>query len=79
MGLSRIELEIEPKKAGVAIVFADGRKVEVHSDWKPGDPLWRGTVDGVDIAVQARPILNGYALVPCRGRGRSARLHPPRG
>ena len=62
MGLSRIELEIELKKAGVAIVFADGRKVEVHSDWKPGDPLWRGTVDGADIAVQARPILNGYAL-----------------
>ena len=38
------------------------REVEVHSDWKPGDPLWRGTVDGVDIAVQARPILNGYVL-----------------
>ena len=62
MGLSRIELEIELKKAGVAIVFADGREVEVHSDWKPGDPLWRATVDGADIAVQARPILNGYAL-----------------
>ena len=46
MGKRRIELEIEPKKAGVAIVFADGRKVEVHSDWKPGDPLWRGTIDG---------------------------------
>ncbi len=62
MGLSRIELEIELKKAGVAIVFADGVEVEVHSDWRPGDPLWRATVDGADIAVQARPILNGYAL-----------------
>ena len=62
MGLNRVELEIEPRHAGAAIVFADGLKVEVHSDWKPGDPLWRGTVDGVDIAVQARPILNGYAL-----------------
>jgi propionyl-CoA carboxylase alpha subunit len=62
MGKSRVELEIELKKAGAAIVFADGRKVEVHSDWKPGDPLWRGTIDGADIAVQARPILNGYAL-----------------
>jgi propionyl-CoA carboxylase alpha chain len=62
MGLSRVELEIEPRHAGVAIVFADGRKIEVHSDWKPGDPLWRGAVDGVDIVVQARPILNGYAL-----------------
>jgi propionyl-CoA carboxylase alpha chain len=62
LGKRRIELEIELKKAGVAIVFADGRRVEVHSDWKPGDPLWRGTIDGVHIAVQARPILNGYAL-----------------
>jgi propionyl-CoA carboxylase alpha chain len=62
LGKRRIELEIELNNAGVAIVFADGRRVEVHSDWKPGDPLWRGTVDGAHIAVQARPILNGYAL-----------------
>jgi propionyl-CoA carboxylase alpha chain len=63
MGKSRIELEIEPKQGAAAIIFADGRKVEVHSDWKPGDPLWRGSLDGVDIVVQARPILNGYALI----------------
>jgi propionyl-CoA carboxylase alpha chain len=62
MGKRRVELEIEPRMIGVAIVFADGRKVEAHSDWKPGDPLWRGTIDGADIAVQARPLLNGYAL-----------------
>jgi propionyl-CoA carboxylase alpha chain len=62
MGKARVELEILSEKAGVAIVFADGRKVEVRSDWKPGDPLWRGRVDGADIAVQVRPILNGYAL-----------------
>jgi propionyl-CoA carboxylase alpha chain len=62
LGAKRIELEIEPKKAGVTILFADGRRVEAHSDWKSGDPLWRGTIDGVDIAVQVRPILNGYAL-----------------
>jgi propionyl-CoA carboxylase alpha chain len=62
MGKRRIELEIEPRMIGVAIVFKDGRKVEAHSEWKPGDALWRGTIDGADIAVQARPILNGYAL-----------------
>jgi propionyl-CoA carboxylase alpha chain len=62
LGNRRIALEIELKKAGVALAFADGRRVEVHSDWKPGDPLWRGTIDGAHIAVQARPILNGYAL-----------------
>jgi propionyl-CoA carboxylase alpha chain len=62
MGAARVELEIEPRMIGVGIIFADGRKVKAHSDWKPGDPLWRGTIDGADIAVQARPILNGYAL-----------------
>jgi propionyl-CoA carboxylase alpha chain len=62
MGESRVELEIDPKKNGIGIVLADGHKIEICSDWKPGDPLWRGTVDGVEIAVQARPILNGYAL-----------------
>jgi propionyl-CoA carboxylase alpha chain len=62
MGKARIEVEIDPKQDDVSIVFADGRRVAVHSDWKPGDPLWRGTVDGGEILVQARPILNGYAL-----------------
>jgi propionyl-CoA carboxylase alpha chain len=62
MGNARVELEIERRMIGVAIMFADGRKAEAHSEWKPGEALWRGTIDGADIAVQARPILNGYAL-----------------
>jgi propionyl-CoA carboxylase alpha chain len=62
MGGARIELELEPRRDGVSVLFADGRKAEVRSEWKPGDPLWCGTIDGADIAVQARPILNGYAL-----------------
>jgi propionyl-CoA carboxylase alpha chain len=62
MGKSRLELEIDAKKDGVAIIFGDGLKVALRSDWKPGDLLWRGAVDEAEIAVQARPILNGYAL-----------------
>ncbi len=62
MGESRVELEIDARKDDIAMVLADGHKVEIRSDWKPGRSLWRGTVDGVEIAVQARPILNGYAL-----------------
>jgi propionyl-CoA carboxylase alpha chain len=77
MGKRRIELEMDAKKSGVAVVFADGHKAEVHSDWKPGDLLWRGTVDGSDIAVQARPILNGYALSHA-GVGVDARVYTRR-
>src|SRR5690606_32876261 len=32
------------------------------SDWRPGDLLWRGTVDGRPVAVQVRAIPNGFAL-----------------
>jgi propionyl-CoA carboxylase alpha chain len=77
MGKRRIELEMDAKKSGVAVVFADGHKAEVHSDWKPGDLLWRGTVDGSEIAVQARPILNGYALSHA-GVGVDARVYTRR-
>ncbi len=77
MGRSRIELEIDARKSGVAIVFADGHKVDVYSDWKPGDLLWRGTIDGTEIVVQTRPILNGYALSHA-GVGVDARVYTRR-
>jgi propionyl-CoA carboxylase alpha chain len=77
MGESRIELEIDPQKDGIGIVLGDGRKVEIRSNWKPGDALWRGTVDGVEIAVQARPVLNGYALSHA-GVAVDARVYTPR-
>ena len=32
------------------------------SDWKPGDPLWIGTIDSQPVAVQVRGIPNGFAL-----------------
>jgi propionyl-CoA carboxylase alpha chain len=36
--------------------------VSVRSDWRPGDPVWSGTIGGERIAVQVRPILNGVRL-----------------
>jgi propionyl-CoA carboxylase alpha chain len=32
------------------------------SNWRPGDPIWRGTIDGEAILVQVRPALNGFDL-----------------
>jgi propionyl-CoA carboxylase alpha chain len=32
------------------------------SRWKPGDPVWSGTLDGRSIFVQVRPVLNGFEL-----------------
>ena len=32
------------------------------SDWKPGDPLWSGTINSQPVAVQVRNLPNGFAL-----------------
>ena len=38
------------------------KTLEIMSDWWPGQPVWRGTVDGAEVAVQVRPIANGMTL-----------------
>jgi propionyl-CoA carboxylase alpha chain len=36
--------------------------VIVKSGWRPGEPVWSGTIGGILIAVQVRAILNGVRL-----------------
>jgi len=49
---------------GIVVRFADDKKPHrLVSFWKPGDPLWSGTYDGRPIAVQVRPVLNGFDLL----------------
>lgn len=62
-----IVLDIVRDDGGIAVRFvsADGKVGAAHhliSAWRPGDPVWQGTVDGAVIAVQARPIANGIRL-----------------
>ncbi|WGR74529.1 MULTISPECIES: acetyl/propionyl/methylcrotonyl-CoA carboxylase subunit alpha [unclassified Bradyrhizobium] len=67
--LDRDEILLEVGREGDAIVVrfldAEGKAGNAHllqSSWKPGDPVWQGTIDGHIIAVQARPIANGVRL-----------------
>jgi propionyl-CoA carboxylase alpha chain len=67
--LDREEILLEVAREGeaiaVAFVHADGKAGKAHllqSSWKPGDPVWQGTIDGHVVAVQARPIPNGMRL-----------------
>ncbi|WP_369723193.1 acetyl-CoA carboxylase biotin carboxylase subunit [Bradyrhizobium sp. LLZ17] len=67
--LDRQEILLEVAREGEAIavrfVDADGKAGQAHllqSPWKPGDPVWQGTIDGQVVAVQARPIANGLRL-----------------
>jgi propionyl-CoA carboxylase alpha chain len=49
-------------EGGIAVAFADGTAWPVESAWAPGQPVWSGTVGGAPLAVQVRPVLNGFAL-----------------
>ncbi|UFW84502.1 acetyl/propionyl/methylcrotonyl-CoA carboxylase subunit alpha [Bradyrhizobium barranii] len=67
--LDRQEILLEIAREGDAIavrfVDAEGKAGNSHllaSPWKPGDPVWQGTIDGHFVAVQARPIANGIRL-----------------
>ena len=62
---------------GLSIVFADGHRAHVESDWRPVDLLWIGNVDGADVAVNTRPIPNGFHLEPA-GVGVDARVYTRR-
>ncbi|WP_127090037.1 acetyl-CoA carboxylase biotin carboxylase subunit [Aquabacter cavernae] len=58
----------------------DGTPGHVHvlaSGWTPGEPVWRGTIDGVPAALQVRPVLNGVALA-YRGVATEARVFTAR-
>jgi len=55
------------------VVGREGNAVSVHlsgeprarllsSNWRSGDPVWEGSIDGRKVAVQVRPIANGFVL-----------------
>ncbi|MGV7213046.1 acetyl-CoA carboxylase biotin carboxylase subunit [Bradyrhizobium sp. UFLA05-112] len=67
--LDREEIALEIAREGEAIAVrfldAEGKAGNGHlleSPWKPGEPVWQGTIDGHFIAVQVRPIPNGVRL-----------------
>ena len=44
------------------VAFAGGHVHRLVSDWTPGEAVWQGRIEGQDIAVQVRPIQNGFVL-----------------
>jgi propionyl-CoA carboxylase alpha subunit len=86
------EIKLEVKRANGAIeVRLHGSKGPPHrllSAWKPGSPIWTGTMDDRPVTVQVREIPNGFALshrgvetrayVYTEREAGYARLMPPR-
>jgi propionyl-CoA carboxylase alpha chain len=66
-------LDVTRHNGAIEVRFAEGgRTVRLQSGWKPGDPLWSGTVDGAPVAVQVAAIPNGFDLA---WRGVQARAY----
>jgi propionyl-CoA carboxylase alpha chain len=86
-----ITLDVMRTRDAIAVQLMEGEGVQgnrilLESLWKPGEPIWEGTLNGEFVAVQVRPILNGFhlshrgfsvsAYVFTEGEAKAARLMP---
>ncbi len=68
LGEARFAAHVEGEGASIAVTFEQAengkasKPVIVTSDWRPGDPVWHGTLDGRPVACQVRPLPNGVTL-----------------
>jgi propionyl-CoA carboxylase alpha chain len=66
LGDEEVELDVTREERGIVVRFlggeGEGRGHLLISPWKPGDPVWLGTINGEAVAVQVRPIANGFRL-----------------
>jgi propionyl-CoA carboxylase alpha chain len=66
VGDREIDLEVLRQEDAFAVRIAQdkgkARTLVLQSHWKPGEPVWRGLVDGKETAVHARPMANGFVL-----------------
>jgi propionyl-CoA carboxylase alpha chain len=65
LGETEYKLEVKRENGTIEVRFpgsAKDTRRHLQSDWKPGDILWTGTINSDPIAVQVRPISNGFAL-----------------
>jgi propionyl-CoA carboxylase alpha chain len=79
LGTERFNLSLDSGDESLLIRF-DVASAEAHhvaSEWTPGMPVWTGTINDEPLAVQIRPILNGYHLA-YRGISLEARVYTRR-
>jgi propionyl-CoA carboxylase alpha chain len=64
LGKTRHDIVLEPGDGALLVRFEEtsAHAHRLESEWRPGDAVWRGTVDDDLTAVQVRPILNGFLL-----------------
>ena len=53
---------VEPEGEDILVTRDDGAALTVASAWRPGEPVWIGTVGSERVAIQVRSLLNGVFL-----------------
>ena len=76
IGKERTPVHVEDLGGRVIISHGD-HEHEVETDWRPGDPLFSGKVDGQDVAVRVERRLAGWRLTT-RGAAHEVRALTPR-
>ena len=66
LGGDEIRLAVARETRGIGVRFVgEAGEDALHilsSLWKPGEPVWQGTIDGEPVVVQVRTIPNGFLL-----------------
>jgi propionyl-CoA carboxylase alpha chain len=65
LGEHEQRLEVKRENGTIAVHFPGQKRAglrHLQSNWKPGDPIWSGTIDSKPVAVQVRSLPNGFAL-----------------
>ncbi|WP_267421134.1 acetyl/propionyl/methylcrotonyl-CoA carboxylase subunit alpha [Methylobacterium sp. GC_Met_2] len=53
---------VEPEGEDLLVTQDDGKSLSVASVWRPGEPVWIGTIGSERVAIQVRGLLNGVFL-----------------
>ena len=77
LGQAQYHVRLEARDDALMVHRDDATTTAVQSEWVPGEPVWRGLVGGVAIAVQVHPLLNGCHLAH-GGIGVEARVYTQR-
>ncbi len=77
LGGEQFPIKLKARNEGARITFAGEGKMEVLTNWRPGQPLCIATVNGEEIAVKVTPCDAGYCM-RWRGAEVTATVQAPR-
>jgi propionyl-CoA carboxylase alpha chain len=62
LGENEIHADVDHDSKAVTVIFEDGAKHVLTSNWIPGMPVWFGTIDAAPVAMHVRALPNGFEL-----------------